>query len=133
VTVHQFLFMFVVIRQSLKVMVCQVCSSEYKAYNGFLKFSVLYLVSLFFVCYVKKGDVNFKMLVTLLTGIVLMLLCTYIVTIFAEFTSILGIEVFNTKETVLARKQNQKNERPKRTSELPVLGRSYTRFSDELE
>lgn len=78
--------MFVVIRQSLRIMVCQVCSSKYEAYNGFLMFVIVYLTSLFLVCQIKKGDVNFKMLVTLLTGIVLMLLCTYIVTIFAEFT-----------------------------------------------
>ena len=55
-----------------------------------------------------SGDVNFKMCVTLLCGVVAVFLAQFIVTVIGEFCSILEIEVFTTKEEVAKRIEREK-------------------------
>lgn len=106
--VHYFLYLFVVVHQTLTVMWNQVCKIEYKPYNPLMCFVVLSMVMVMFISYLRDGDVNFKMCCTLLCGVVGVFLAQFIVTIIGEFCTIIGIEVFTTKEEVAKRIQRQK-------------------------
>lgn len=56
------------------------------------------MISIMLISYLRDGDVNFKMSVTLLTGIVAVVLAQFIITVIGEMTAILGIELFTTKQ-----------------------------------
>ena len=116
-TVHYLLFLFVHVHQSITIMVCQVAKTEYKPFNSTMQLLYFCLGSLFVISWLRSGDVNFKMAVTLITAGVFVLLSRYVIEVIAEMCAILGIEVFTTKQQVLARriKEKQMAEKSKAT------------------
>jgi hypothetical protein len=51
-----------------------------------------------FISYLRNGDVNFKLCITLLCGVTVVFQWQFILSIIGEITTILGIEVFTTKQ-----------------------------------
>jgi hypothetical protein len=50
------------------------------------------------IAYLRSGDVNFKLCITLLCGVTVVFQWQFILSIIGEITVILGIEVFTTKQ-----------------------------------
>lgn len=107
-TVHYLLFLFVHVHQTISIMVCQVAKTEYNPYNPTMQLLFFCLGSLFVISWLRSGDVNFKMAVTLITAGVFVLLSRYVLEVIAEMCAILGIEVFTTKQQVIKRKLRAK-------------------------
>jgi len=97
-TIHYMLFLLVIVYQSMNVMLAQVTKRQYKPFNPLMCFLYLSMISIMFLSYLRDGDVNFKMCVTLLTGIVAVVLSQFIISVIGEMTTILGIELFTTKQ-----------------------------------
>lgn len=107
-TIHYMLFMFVVVYQSLQIMLAQVTKRQYQPYNALMCFLYLSMITIMLLSFLRDGDVNFKMCITLLCGIVAVVLSQFIISVIGEMTAILGIELFTTKQVVEMRKQKQK-------------------------
>jgi len=97
-TIHHLLFLLVIVYQSMNVMLAQVTKRQYKPFNPLMCFLYFSMISIMLLSYLRDGDVNFKMCVTLLTGIVAVVLSQFIISVIGEMTTILGIELFTTKQ-----------------------------------
>jgi hypothetical protein len=100
--------MFVIVYQCHTIMANQICKQRYQPYGVLMKFVLVSMGTIMLISYFRDGDVNFKMCVTLICGVVAVFLGQFIVTVIGEITTILGIEVFVTKEAQQARLEKLK-------------------------
>jgi len=70
-----------------------------------MKFVLGAMCTISVISYFRDGDVNFKMCVTLICGVVAVFLGQFIISVIGEITTILDIEVFTTKQEREARQK----------------------------
>jgi len=104
-TIHYLLYMFVIVYQCHNIMGNQICKQRYQPYGNLMKSVLFTMCTIMVIGYFRDGDVNFKMCVTLICGVVAVFLGQFIVSVIGEITTILGIEVFVTKQEQEARRQ----------------------------
>lgn len=96
-TIHYLLNLFVISFQSITIMVNQVCKQEYNPYSTPIVCLLGAMLSIMILSYIRDGDVNFKMLVTMICGIFAVCMMQFIKQVLDEMLDILGIELFTTK------------------------------------
>lgn len=88
-------------------MLANVTKMRFDSWGRMLNFCISSMITVTIIGLLRDGDVNFKLVCTLLCGITGVFEGQFIISIMGEITSILGIEVFTTKQVQRAR--NEKN------------------------
>lgn len=97
-TVHSLLYIFMIVHQTMSIQLAHCTKSKYWPWGRMINFVISAMLVITLISYLRNGDVNFKLCITLLCGVTVVFQWQFILSIIGEITTILGIEVFTTKQ-----------------------------------
>lgn len=119
--------------------------SKFDPWGRLITFIATAMVVITLIGKIRSGDVNFKLCITLLCGVTTVFQWQFILSIIGEITTILGIEVFTTKQeqqrrnleaqskAKLAKLKQQVKTKKKPTPLMKTISDSSTRASSKLD
>lgn len=87
-----------IVHQTMSIQLAHCTKSKYWPWGRMINFVISAMLVITLISYLRNGDVNFKLCITLLCGVTVVFQWQFILSIIGEITTILGIEVFTTKQ-----------------------------------